>query len=205
MRYQQLQLFTRPVTAAMRDRTRARNYSPSNAEFWREHARRRRWALARRHALKQCRLHGCSRECGELGLHDEAEPVPPLLWLDEATLTQRPSPERDVPVQAGLASPGAQPPSLADQAALGHRPQAPACAEPARRADITARTVPTGPTVAVTSAASARRAHTIGRGQSRPRGRRGPRRADAVDRGPPTVADRRSPANDIDRPLPAHH
>ncbi|HET6479341.1 MAG TPA: hypothetical protein VFG35_04750, partial [Actinoplanes sp.] len=28
MRYQQLQFFTRPETAAMRDRTKARNYSP---------------------------------------------------------------------------------------------------------------------------------------------------------------------------------
>jgi len=41
MRYQQLQFFTRPETAAMRDRTKARNYSPEKEEFRRDHARRR--------------------------------------------------------------------------------------------------------------------------------------------------------------------
>src|SRR6185436_16543307 len=90
MRYQQLQFFTRPATAAMRDRTKARNHSPAKEEFRREHARRRRWGLARRHAQKLCRSRGCSRECAALGLHDEAEPVPPLIWPDEATYTHRP-------------------------------------------------------------------------------------------------------------------
>ena len=85
MRYQQLQLFTRPATAAMRDRTKARNYSPEKEEFRRDHARRRQWGLARRHAQKLCRSHGCSRECAEVGLHDHAEAVPPLIWPAEAT------------------------------------------------------------------------------------------------------------------------
>ncbi len=92
MRYQQLQFFSRPATAALRDRTRARNYSPQKAEFRRDHARRRRFGLAQRHALKLCRSQGCSRECGAAGLHDYSEAIPPLIWPAEATLAQRPSP-----------------------------------------------------------------------------------------------------------------
>src|SRR5450432_2123905 len=110
MRYQQLQLFSRPVTTAMRDRTKARNYSPGNEEFRRDHARRRRWGLARRHAQKLCQSHGCTRECAEVGLHEYAEAIPPLIWPAEATLTQRPSPavpsrpataEGDLPTDQG--------------------------------------------------------------------------------------------------------
>ncbi len=112
MRYQQLQLFTRPVTVAMRDRTRWRNYSLEKEEFRVDHARRRRWGLRRRHARKLCRLHGCSRECGEVGLHDYAEPIPPLIWPAEATLTRRPSPavpSRDVPAERDLPAGEGQP------------------------------------------------------------------------------------------------
>ena len=101
MRHQQLSLFTRPATAAMRDRTKARNYSPEKEEFRRDHACRRRWGLARRHAQKLCRTHGCSRECAEVGLHDHSEAVPPLIWPDEASCAQRPptaAPSRGVPI-----------------------------------------------------------------------------------------------------------
>ena len=105
MRYQQLQLFSRPATAAMRDRTQARNYSPQKEEFRRDHARRRRWGLARRHAQKLCRSRGCSRECAEVGLHDHGDAVPPLIWPDEATFAQRPSAtasSREIPPGNGL-------------------------------------------------------------------------------------------------------
>ena len=105
MRYQQLQLFSRPVTAALRDRTRARNYSAEKEEFRRDHARDRKWGLKQRHALKLCRSHGCSRECAEVGLHEYAEAVPPLIWPAEATCLQRPSPgasSRDITVEGDL-------------------------------------------------------------------------------------------------------
>jgi hypothetical protein len=105
MRYQQLQLFTRPVTAALRDRTKRRNYSPEMDEFRLEHARRRRWGLKQRHAQKLCLSQGCSRECAEVGLHDDAEVIPPLIWPAGATVTRRPSPavpSGDVPAERDL-------------------------------------------------------------------------------------------------------
>ncbi len=57
MRHQQQQLFTRAELSAMRDRTRARNYSPDRENFRRDHERRRYWGLKRRHAerLRQLR------------------------------------------------------------------------------------------------------------------------------------------------------
>ena len=76
----------------MRDRTKSLNYSPEKEQFRRDHARRRKWGLARRHAQKLCRSQGCSRECAEVGLHDHAEAVPPLIWPKEANCLQRPSP-----------------------------------------------------------------------------------------------------------------
>src|SRR3954447_17469271 len=53
----QLQLFNTAELAAMRDRTRSRRYSPAGEQFRREHARRRDFGLARRHAEKLRRLH----------------------------------------------------------------------------------------------------------------------------------------------------
>jgi len=103
MRYQQLQFFTRPETVAMRDRTKARNYSAEKEEFRRDHARRRQWGLVRRHAQKLCRSHGCTGKCAEVGLHDFAEAVPPLIWPDDAIYTQRPAP----PTPAAPPTPGA--------------------------------------------------------------------------------------------------
>jgi len=48
------------------------------------------WGLARRHALKLCRSHGCSAECAAVGLHDDAE-VPPLIWPAGVTRERPPS------------------------------------------------------------------------------------------------------------------
>jgi hypothetical protein len=90
MGYQQLSFFTRPATAALRDRTRARNYSPGNEAFRREHERHRRWGLERRHAWKKCRLSGCSVECARVGIHDYGEPIPPMTWPEEATSPEWP-------------------------------------------------------------------------------------------------------------------
>src|SRR3954470_5053430 len=86
----QLQFFTNVELAAMRDRTKARNYSAEGDEFRREHARHRHWGLARRHARKLCRSNGCSAECAAVGLHDYGGRVPPLVW-DEDTSCVRPA------------------------------------------------------------------------------------------------------------------
>jgi hypothetical protein len=52
----QLSLFSRAETAAMRDRTKARNYDPERDEFRRQQRFRRGWGLQRRHAEKLRRL-----------------------------------------------------------------------------------------------------------------------------------------------------
>src|SRR6266498_4037083 len=101
----QLELFTRSQLAAIRDRTRKRNYSPEKEEFRRDHQRHRRWGLARRHAQKRCRSHGCSQECATVGLHEHSEPIPPLIWPDQATRLRQPAPPappRDIPAQRHL-------------------------------------------------------------------------------------------------------
>jgi hypothetical protein len=56
-RVAQLSLFSRSQVAAMRDRTKARNYSAAAEEFRREHKRHRDWGLAQRHSrrLRQLR------------------------------------------------------------------------------------------------------------------------------------------------------
>ena len=69
---------------------RSRNYSPEREEFRRVHEHHRKWGLARRHARKLCRLHGCSAECAAVGLHDGAE-VPPLIWPAGVTRERPPS------------------------------------------------------------------------------------------------------------------
>jgi hypothetical protein len=97
----QLEFFSRSEVAAMRDPTRARNYSPGKAEFRRDHERRRRWGLKRRHGWKLCRSSGCSRTCGELGPHDTVESVPPLIWPEGATCVRPPEPAA-APVFEGL-------------------------------------------------------------------------------------------------------
>jgi hypothetical protein len=54
----QIGLFSRAQIAGMRDRTRRRNYSEEAEEFRREHAIRRQYGLAQRHAQKLTRLYG---------------------------------------------------------------------------------------------------------------------------------------------------
>jgi hypothetical protein len=51
-------LFSRAEEASLRDRTRARNWSPSKDAFRREHAERRAWGLQRRYAEKLRREYG---------------------------------------------------------------------------------------------------------------------------------------------------
>jgi hypothetical protein len=148
MRYQQLQLFTRPATAAMRDRAKGRNHSPEKAEFRRDHARRRRAGLARRHTWKLCRSRGCSRECAEVGLHDHAEAVPPLIWPAEATCLQRPrvaAPSRGVPAGRDLPPEGMQQvcrPVVAGQPATVRRPETAPRPEPTHHAVTTVQPEP---------------------------------------------------------------
>ncbi len=80
----QLQLFSRAEVTAMRDRTKARNYSAEADAFRREHARHREWGLVQRHARKWRRLHG-------------DDPMPPLPRSKTATGHCRPSAELDPP------------------------------------------------------------------------------------------------------------
>ncbi|MFF5076318.1 hypothetical protein ACFY36_04655 [Actinoplanes sp. NPDC000266] len=65
------------------------SHSPEMLAFRRDAAERRRRGLKRRHALKLCRLHGCSRLRGELGLPDPTERIPPLVWDDEVSWVRR--------------------------------------------------------------------------------------------------------------------
>src|SRR4051794_37397383 len=51
----QMGLFSRAALAGMRDRTKARNYSPAAEAFRREHARHREWGLRQRHGRKLMR------------------------------------------------------------------------------------------------------------------------------------------------------
>jgi hypothetical protein len=76
----QLQLFTSKQMAAMRDRTKARNYSPGGEEFRREHKRHRDWGLAQRHAQKLRRLRDSNPDNHTLGTvegHREWEAAQP--------------------------------------------------------------------------------------------------------------------------------
>ena len=151
----QLQLFSRSEVAAMRDRTRSRNYSAEGDEFRRVHERHRRWGLARRYALKRCRLQGCSAECAAVGLHDPHEAVPPLIWPAGVTRGPRPSRPgacRDVPADRdpppGNHHPGDSDASAAQASLAGRAPAATAetapRADPERRAATASRACSTG-------------------------------------------------------------
>src|ERR1700709_1680708 len=65
----QLSMFTRAETAAMRDRTARRNYSPAAEAFRREHERHRSWGKAVRHA-------GRIRQLGEASIAAQAGMTP---------------------------------------------------------------------------------------------------------------------------------
>jgi hypothetical protein len=87
----QLELFPKATIAALRDWSKDRRWWPERDEFRRDCARRRNWGLKRRHAKKLCRLHGCSRLCMEVGIHDPVERIPPLIWDAEVTCTEWPA------------------------------------------------------------------------------------------------------------------
>jgi hypothetical protein len=69
-----MSLFTPAHTAAMRDRTKRRNYSEEAEQFRREHAIRRDWGLEQRHARKLRRLYG-STTAAWAAFHDRVEEV----------------------------------------------------------------------------------------------------------------------------------
>jgi hypothetical protein len=66
----QLSFFSRSEIAAMRDRTKARNYSRQGEAFRREHQRRRNHGKAQRHAARI--YHAFQQSCG-----DEVPRIPP--------------------------------------------------------------------------------------------------------------------------------
>ena len=75
---QQLQFFTRPQVAEMRDRTASRNYSAERDEFRREHERHRAWGVSRRHAEKLRRARESSRAAQQApAVGDRPRPEPP--------------------------------------------------------------------------------------------------------------------------------
>jgi hypothetical protein len=84
-----MSLFGRSEIAAMRDRTKKRNYSAEADEFRREHKRHREWGLQQRHAAKLSRLRR-SRS---------APPTPPISDRVQAppTTPASPPPVPDVP------------------------------------------------------------------------------------------------------------
>ncbi|XVU22295.1 hypothetical protein ACQPZJ_34175 [Actinoplanes sp. CA-054009] len=90
----QMQLFTRAKTAELRDPTKARNYSPSAAEFRRDHEKRRAWGLKARHAQKLQRLFG-SVAAAEAHFRQAAQQrkmiTPPQPTPTSQTIPERPA------------------------------------------------------------------------------------------------------------------
>jgi len=96
-RVRQLSLFDRATTAAMRDRTRSRNYSPERDEFRREHERRRYWGLQRRHAEKLRRIHGDPTPPTTVPDQPRPAPPPPAVPAPVAATPPPVSPDRSAP------------------------------------------------------------------------------------------------------------
>ena len=93
-RMRQLQLFTSAELARMRDRTKARNYSPERDEFRRDHERRRAFGLARRHAERLRHAEAGPRpewmvkaleECRRGRTPESSPPPPPSRSRERAT------------------------------------------------------------------------------------------------------------------------
>jgi hypothetical protein len=94
----QLSLFSRAETAAMRDRTKARNYDPERDEFRRQQRFRRGWGLQRRHAEKLRRL----RESGAVSRPPSARAsgqVRPVTCASRPT-HRGPAPRQAAPAKA---------------------------------------------------------------------------------------------------------
>ncbi|MBB4690632.1 hypothetical protein BKA14_000780 [Actinoplanes abujensis] len=112
----QLSLFSRSETAAMRDRTAARNYSPSKDKFRREHKRRRDWGLRRRHADKLARIRAERPAWPDVyaaSKRPSARKTPAKL----ATATsRRPKPSQPTPADQATQPTPAHQPTPADQA-----------------------------------------------------------------------------------------
>ena len=91
----QLELFTRAQLTEMRDRTLSRRYSPAAEAFRIEHARHRKWGLARRHAEKLRRLHETSAD--RRPPHPAARPGP----TPQPTTAAKPRPLTPAKTAAG--------------------------------------------------------------------------------------------------------
>ncbi|MEV4345915.1 hypothetical protein AB0J83_15725 [Actinoplanes sp. NPDC049596] len=137
----QMSLFSRAETAAMRDRTKAKNYSTEREEFRRAQKKRRDWGLAQRYAEKQRRMYGsveaaraefarCARE--------RRIPKPPADWTVAAepaaanpTTTQAPLTSEPGTPQPATLTPTSPAPATIEPMVSEPAPQLPAAMEPA--------------------------------------------------------------------------
>jgi hypothetical protein len=120
----QLQLFSGAEIAAMRDPTKARNYSPGNAAFRRDHERHRAWGLRQRHARRLRRLRDGTLFFTQDGSLAERRSDPPAESARrQATATAKPSPEHPASNQTAaspgpVTAPGSTPSPATDPARL---------------------------------------------------------------------------------------
>jgi hypothetical protein len=91
----------------MRDRTKARNYSPAAEEFRREHKRHRDWGLAQRHGRRLRQLRDRDRRRAE-AIEDHRQPLPaePSQRLLRPARSTSPGSQPDRPeIRSGYPSP----------------------------------------------------------------------------------------------------
>jgi hypothetical protein len=83
----QLSLFSPADLAKMRDRTKARNYSPERAAFRRDHQRRRDHGKAQRHAERIYRdfQQSCDNEFPRIPARSPAPSKPQEQYVDRST------------------------------------------------------------------------------------------------------------------------
>ena len=91
MRGRQLSLFSAGEVAALRDRTRSRNYCPERDEVRRAHERHRAWGKARRHAERLRQLQDRPRHSRPAGTGQHPPRRAPLTPASESIGGERPA------------------------------------------------------------------------------------------------------------------
>jgi hypothetical protein len=131
----QLSLFSRAETAAMRDRTKARNYDPERDEFRRQQRFRRDWGLQRRHAEKLRRLR-------ESGAMSRPPSVRASGQVRPVTCASRPTHRGPAPRQAAPAKAATRPSAPRLPAARPSAPRLPVTRPSAPRLPVTRPSAP---------------------------------------------------------------